>query len=156
AAEWERFAAISEPTYSDLLLEFLCTLRFDRSMLSFTRPNIVSFRLGGTHFSYSVSQIRVACGFYTDEEVETPEYAASLVAIPEDIDPRTVWTSLTADASPYEPTMSKSTQLRSPALRYLHRFIVYSVSGQRESTGVVTHRDLFYLWSMTEGRLSNL
>src|SRR5262249_8312467 len=46
---------------------------------------------------------------------------------------------------PYEPTMSKSTFLRSPALRYLHRFIVYSISGRREST-----------WSMTEGRPSNL
>src|SRR5262249_45748165 len=58
--------------------------------------------------------------------------------------------------SPYEPTVSKSTYLRSPALRYLHRFSVYSISRRRESTGVVTHRDLFCLWSMTEGRVSNL
>src|SRR5262249_48703511 len=80
----------------------------------------------------------------------------SLMALPEAINPRAVWTSLTTDAPPYEPTMSKSTFLRSPTLWYLHCFIVYNISGRRESTGVVTHQDLFCLWSMTEGRPSNL
>src|SRR5262249_62097302 len=125
-------------------------------MLSFTRPNIVSVRLGGTHFSYLISQFGVACGFYSDDEIETQEYAASLMAIPEDIDPHAIWTSLTVDASPYEPTMSKSTHLRSPALRYLHYFIVYSVSGWRESTGVVMQWDLFCLWCITKGHHCNL
>src|SRR5262249_20583904 len=104
AAGWERFATISEPTYSELLLEFPCTRRFDRIVLSYTRPHTVSFHLCGHHYSYSVSEFGVACGFYTDDEIGTPEYASSFVAIPESIDPRAVWTSLTTrDAPTYEP-----------------------------------------------------
>src|SRR5262249_30779671 len=74
---WERFAAISEPTYSELLLEFLCTLRFDQTVLSYTRPHTVSFRLCGHQYSYSVLEFGVACGFYTDDEIGTPEYVSS-------------------------------------------------------------------------------
>src|SRR5262249_55873905 len=156
AAGWDRIGGISEPTYSDLLLEFLCTLHFDRTRFSLSRPHMVSFRLCGHQFNFSVSDVVVACGFYTDDEIEPPEYAESLITLPDTVDPRAVWTSLTINAPPYEPTVSKSTYLRSPALRYLHRFSVYSISGWRESTGVVTHRDLFCLWSLTEGRASNL
>src|SRR5262249_38057154 len=36
AAGWEWFAGISEPTYSELLLEILCTLHFDQTRFSFT------------------------------------------------------------------------------------------------------------------------
>src|SRR5262249_54590206 len=60
-AEWERFAFISKPTYSELLLKFLCTFKFDRTIFSLTPPYIVSFRLEGHQFSYSISEFGVAC-----------------------------------------------------------------------------------------------
>src|SRR5262249_43832114 len=83
---------------------------------SLTRPYMVSFRLGGTHFSYSVSQFGVACSFYTDDEIGPPEYTDSIVAFLEAVDPRAVWTYLTTATPPYEPTISKNTFLQSPAL----------------------------------------
>src|SRR5262249_38458445 len=83
ATGWERFTGISEPTYLELLLEFLCTLHFDRTRFSLTRPHMVSFRLCGHQYSFSVSKFGIACGFYTDDEIDTLEYAASITTLPE-------------------------------------------------------------------------
>src|SRR5262249_34085435 len=105
AVKWERFTAISKSTYSELLLEFLYTLRFDRTIFSLTRPYIVSFKLGGHQFSFSVSDFGVACRFYIEEDISTPEYIALIVAFPEAVDPLAVWMSLTTNKPPYEPTM---------------------------------------------------
>ena len=41
--------------------------------------------------------------------------------------------------------MTKGSAIRDPALRYLHRLITTTISGRRESTGVVIQRALFYL-----------
>src|SRR5262249_45711165 len=69
AAGWERFAGINEPTYSELLLEFLCTLPFNRTRYSLTRPHMVSFCLCGHQFSLSVSEFGVTCGSCMDHQV---------------------------------------------------------------------------------------
>ena len=52
--------------------------------------------------------------------------------------------------------MTKGSAIRDPALRYLHRLITVTISGHRESTGVVTQRDLFYLHCFRNRRVPHL
>ena len=57
-----------------------------------------------------------------------------------------VWNDLCEpDAPAYDAKMTKNSAIRDPVLRFLHRLITSTISGRRESTGVVSQRDLFYL-----------
>ena len=50
----------------------------------------------------------------------------------------------------YEPMRSKALTLEPPALRYIHKLLVYMISGQESNTVVVSTRDLFFLYNMRE------
>lgn len=41
-------------------------------------------------------------------------------------------------------------------MRYLYRFITYSLDGRGDNNGVVTKHDIFYLWCLREGQHYNL
>ena len=56
----------------------------------------------------------------------------------------------------YDPRVTKGSAIRDPVLRYLHRLITATISGRRESTGVVTQRDLFYLHCFRTRRIPHL
>ncbi|PPS05597.1 hypothetical protein GOBAR_AA15050 [Gossypium barbadense] len=44
----------------------------------------------------------------------------------------------------------------SPALRYIHALLAHALTGRRESTGVVSTTDAYYLWSMATGHIFDL
>ncbi|PPR99656.1 hypothetical protein GOBAR_AA21010 [Gossypium barbadense] len=66
-------------------------------------------------------------------------------------DPGTVQFCLTT----YVPSRSKSSAL-DPSLRYLHAILVHTLTGWRESIGVINTHDAYYSWSMENGHIFDL
>ena len=83
-------------------------------------------------------------GLYTVEETESAEFQTAITTWPEGVEPGVFWSTI-ADEE-YRPHVSKSTKLRSPIHRILHRAIAHTICGRSQSTGVVTVRDLFFLY----------
>ena len=52
--------------------------------------------------------------------------------------------------------MTKGSALSNPIIRYLYRLVTATISGHRESTSVVTQRDLFYLRCFQMRRVPHL
>ena len=69
--------------------------------------------------------------------------------------PITIWRELIGESS-YNLALSEASRLHSLALRYVHKFLVHSISGKKESTGVVSQRDLFYLYYLSRGTRCHL
>ena len=105
----------------------------------------------------SITEFGVALGIYSPAFVETDRYIDSL-SHGTTSRARQFWKSHAKvdSRNNYQPTKSKSTSLTSPMLRVLHRLIAHTICGRRESTGVVTVRDIFYLsclWSQLDCNL---
>ncbi|PPS18501.1 hypothetical protein GOBAR_AA02086 [Gossypium barbadense] len=55
----------------------------------------------------------------------------------------------------YDPSRSKALALP-PSLRYLQAILAHTLTGRRESTGVVTTHNTNFLWSMVKGHVLDL
>ncbi|PPR97501.1 hypothetical protein GOBAR_AA23169 [Gossypium barbadense] len=55
----------------------------------------------------------------------------------------------------YNPSRSKASVLP-PSLRYLHAILAHTITGKRESTGVVNTHDVYFLWCMLQGHVIDL
>ncbi|KAK5811641.1 hypothetical protein PVK06_026994 [Gossypium arboreum] len=58
--------------------------------------------------------------------------------------PSHCWTELTASQKLYDASRSKATSL-SPILRYLYALLAHTLTSRRESTGVVSTHDPYFL-----------
>ena len=155
-SKWDLFIQINEPPFKELLLEFLATFSFNKSSTIFDLPNTVQFRLGDNRFQLSLTEFSIHCGFYNIEFTSSPEYQQCLTDIGDAI-PGMVWNNFRAPDTPdYDPRMTKGSAITDPAIRYLHRLITSTISGRRESTGVVSQRDLFYLHCFRNRRVPHL
>ncbi|PPR85654.1 hypothetical protein GOBAR_AA35037 [Gossypium barbadense] len=123
---WERFFAITEPTYLELTLE-LCS----------------TFHL----------QFGVALGLYTDEFIEEEDMNALPCDI--HISSSLCWKALAPLSSTYDPSSSKASTL-APFVRYLHAILALTLIGRRESIGVVNTHDAYYLWCMANAHVTDL
>ena len=155
---WLDLLTVRDPCYRELLVEFLSSFRMDKKgLIDVFKPDIIRFRLGGTQFSFSISAFGVQLGLYSPTFVTTDEYRQSLLDFPDRTTGEAFWIAHSRPGhTHYEPTRSKSTGLVSPVLRILHRIIAHSICGRRESTGVVTRRDLFYLYCLETRQPCNL
>ena len=145
---WDRFFDIEEPAYQELTLEFLTTFSLNKRSLSWSMPNI-EFQIGGERFHRSYTQFSIDCGFYTKEFTQTDAYRELQVDWPSNFNDQQYWRSISREME-YAPTTSKASRLCHPELRYVHKLLVHTITGRRESTGVVSRRDLFYIYSMRE------
>lgn len=95
----------------------------------------------------SISEFRVKMGFYDEEFFKTESYQTSFFEFQElKLFPQRFWQSITPySPDKYEPKQSKSTKIKNPTLRYLHKFVTYSLCGIGDSNRVVTFQDLFHL-----------
>ncbi|PPS05612.1 hypothetical protein GOBAR_AA15036 [Gossypium barbadense] len=59
-------------------------------------------------------------------------------------------TDLTTSIVPYDASRSKATPLP-PILRYIHAILTHTLTERRESIGVVSTIDAYFLWSMATG-----
>ncbi|KAJ0876178.1 hypothetical protein HanPSC8_Chr11g0485431 [Helianthus annuus] len=62
--------------YKELTLEFHATFQYKQG--NYAQPNVMSFSLGRQVHEMTIPQFEVATQFYTQEEVETEAFAASL------------------------------------------------------------------------------
>ena len=72
-SKWELFVQIDEPSYTELLLEFLATFSFEKSV-TFDKPNTIQFRLGNQRFSLSLIELSIHCGFHTPDLSFSTDY----------------------------------------------------------------------------------
>ncbi|KAK5845379.1 hypothetical protein PVK06_001555 [Gossypium arboreum] len=116
-------------------------------------PSTIHFRLGGLVRAMSVPEFGVALGLYTDEFMEEED----MNALPRNIhiSPSLCWKALAPLSSAYDPSRSKASALP-PSLHYLYAILAHTLTGRRESTGVVNTRNAYYLWCMENAHVTDL
>lgn len=147
--EWGYFLGIWEPPVRKLLLKFLTTSQFHKMpRVDYDKDDVIVFRLSGIIHHMFVSEFGVKCGFYGEDILEIERYQTSVFEFHEEtLLSAEVWRTISSlSHNAYKPQESKSIRIWDPALRYLHRFITYSLDGRGDSNGVVSRQDLFYLW----------
>ncbi|PPR98043.1 hypothetical protein GOBAR_AA22620 [Gossypium barbadense] len=149
----ERFFAITEPTYLELTLELCSTFHLQVIMTNNDNPGTIHFRLGSLVRVMSVPKFGVTLGIYTNEFMEEED----MNALPRNIhiSPSLCWKALVTLSSTYDPCCSKASAL-APSLHYLHAILAHTLTGRRESTGVVNTHDAYYLWCIVNGHMTDL
>ncbi|KAK5777275.1 hypothetical protein PVK06_045242 [Gossypium arboreum] len=92
-----------------------------------------------------VPEFGAALGLYTEEFKEENELHALTRHI--HFSPSKCWHTLAPGDASYNPSCSKATVLP-PSLRYLHVILAHTITGRRESTGVVNTHNAHFLWCM--------
>ncbi|KAH1129454.1 hypothetical protein J1N35_000832 [Gossypium stocksii] len=102
---------------------------------------MVQFYLGGLVRQLRVPKFGVALGLYTEEFMDGKDLSELHRHIY--YSPSTCWRALVPVSATYDPSRSKAIAL-SPSLRYLHAILVHTLTGRRESTGVVNTHDAYF------------
>ncbi|PPS04369.1 hypothetical protein GOBAR_AA16293 [Gossypium barbadense] len=119
-------------------------------------------RKGAASFSvsprWSSSQLRVpdfgiALGLYTEEFIDDNELNTLHRHI--HYSPSKCWRDLVPASGTYDPSSSKASALL-PSLWYLHAILPHTLIARRESTGIVTTHNAYFLWSMVNGHVIDL
>ncbi|KAK5775628.1 hypothetical protein PVK06_043541 [Gossypium arboreum] len=133
-APWDQFFLIIEPTYLELTLEFCTTFHLQYVM--------------NTHDEamrhMSVPEFGIVLGIYIDEFISVGNFLQLNRHI--HYSPSYCWIDLTASQIRYDMSRSKASAL-APALRYLHALLAHTLTGRRESIGVINTHDAYFLWS---------
>ncbi|KAL2228807.1 UNVERIFIED_CONTAM: hypothetical protein Sindi_1860400 [Sesamum indicum] len=154
---WKCFFDCTEHAYIELTREFYTTFEFTTpSSLTLDTPGVIKFRLMGRHFSMTLTEFNIALGFTTTENARTHEYVNSLCDYRDDFNPFKEWRKLSTDPLAYHPSRSKIHYLKSPVLKLVHRFLAFNFSGRRDTSGICSKAELFFLWCMLHGIKVNL
>ncbi|PPR90897.1 hypothetical protein GOBAR_AA29785 [Gossypium barbadense] len=135
---WEIFFGIIEPTYLKLTMELCSTFHLQTVMTNYDDPGTVQFCLGGLVCQLSVPEFNTALGLYTEEFKEEND----LHALNRHIH--------------HSPSRRSKASALPPSLRYLHAILAHTLTGRRESTGVVNTHDAYFLWCMSHGHVIDL
>ncbi|PPS01973.1 hypothetical protein GOBAR_AA18688 [Gossypium barbadense] len=122
-------------------------------MTNFDDPGMVQFRLGGLVCQLSILEFEIALGLYTKEFMDDNELNTLHCHIC--YSPSKCWRDLVLASATYNPSCSKASALL-PSLRYLHAILAHTLTGRRQSIGVVTTRDAYFLWSMANRHVIDL
>ncbi|KAJ0880663.1 hypothetical protein HanRHA438_Chr10g0465771 [Helianthus annuus] len=128
----------SVPEYT---MEFYSTFVFNSRCDPFDNEG-VEFRCGGTKYLISMAQFGSMVGLYAEEDAGNEENTGGLRELSEN-ERQAAWAQI-GDGQ-YNPSSTKSTRLRDPLYRYIHRVLSYSLSQRHDSSGVVGLRDLIVL-----------
>ncbi|KAK5772699.1 hypothetical protein PVK06_048993 [Gossypium arboreum] len=117
-------------------------------MTEFDDLKTVQFRLGGLVRQLSFPEFGVALGLYTEEFMDDDDFDSLYHRI--HYSPSNCWKALAPALATYDPSRSKASTF-APSLRYLHAILTHTLTGRRESTGVVNTHDAYFLWSIEHG-----
>lgn len=118
---------VDELVYDELVCEFLATFE--------SHDDFVTFRLGGIDKMLSMKDLGVSFGIWIKEEIHnSPIYASIFWEFDEDF--QIYWSHVALKPSPYSSIRGHASGL-CPSLRYLHYILSHSITGQRESFGVI-------------------
>ncbi|PPS09838.1 hypothetical protein GOBAR_AA10810 [Gossypium barbadense] len=96
-------------------------------MMNFDDPGTVQFRLGG-----------LVC------QLSVPEFRTALVL------------GRTSTRWGHLQSYPSKASAFPPSLRYLHAILAHTITGKRESTGVINTHDAYFLWSISHGHIIDL
>ncbi|KAF5768592.1 hypothetical protein HanXRQr2_Chr14g0638171 [Helianthus annuus] len=122
-------------------MEFYSTFTFNSRCDPFDNDG-VAFRCGGTKYSISMAQFGAIVGLYTEEDLGSEENTEGVRDLDEN-ERQAAWAQI--GEGHYNPSSTKSTKLRDPLYRYIHRVLSYSLSQRHDSGGVVGLKDLIVL-----------
>ncbi|KAJ0936762.1 hypothetical protein HanRHA438_Chr03g0134741 [Helianthus annuus] len=122
-------------------MEFYSTFTFNSRCDPFDNDG-VAFRCGGTKYSISMAQFGAIVGLYTEEDSGSEENTGGVRDLDEN-ERQAAWAQI--GEGHYNPSNTKSTKLRDPLHRYIHRVLGYFLSQRHDSSGVVGLRDLIVL-----------
>ena len=152
AIGWRPYSRITDlPAFVELVREFYATFEFDLpTNYTVSTPDVIRFRLMGQEFHHSITDFNLAFGFIDPAYAESREYAESACDY---VQPffsryRYIWDEMSVDRDNYDPRLSKGSYLKDPASRYIHRFLAYSFSGRRDSSGILSKPEFFFIWCM--------
>ncbi|KAK5826005.1 hypothetical protein PVK06_020907 [Gossypium arboreum] len=111
-------------------------------MTNFDDPGIVQFLLGALVHQLSVLEFEIALRLYTEEFMDDNDVNTLHRHI--HYSPSKCWWDLIPAPATYDPSRSKASALPT-FLRYLHAILAHTLIGRRESTGVVTTHDAYFL-----------
>ncbi|MFS7937302.1 hypothetical protein Hanom_Chr05g00426011 [Helianthus anomalus] len=123
-------------------MEFFSTFAFNAKAERFNNEG-VEFRCAGIMYSISITQFWAIIGLYAEEDAGDEENTGGLRELLQD-DCQAAWAQI--GEGHYNPSQTKSTQLRDPLYRYIHRVLSNSLCQRHDSTGVVGLRDLTILY----------
>ena len=159
AIGWRSYLDILCPAFVELTREFYSTFEFELpTRYTVDTPQVIHFRLMGREFNFSITQFNRAFGFITREYAGSREYAESACDY---VEPflshyHDVWEDMSVDQQRYDPSRSRSSFLKDPSARYVQRFLAYSYSGRKDSSGILSRPEFFFLWSMKNNIKVNL
>ncbi|KAF5767721.1 hypothetical protein HanXRQr2_Chr14g0628021 [Helianthus annuus] len=122
-------------------MEFYSTFAFKAKAEPFDNEG-VEFRCAGEKFSISIAQFGAIIGLYDEADARDEENTGGLRKLPQD-QRQAAWAQI--GEGDYNLSQTKSTQLRDPLYRYIHRVLSYSLCQRHDSGGVVGLRDLMVL-----------
>ncbi|KAK8930518.1 hypothetical protein KSP39_PZI016424 [Platanthera zijinensis] len=139
---WQGFFAIKELGFRELILEFLSTfyLNLRPSLIDHGKPTegIITFRVAGTFHTLTLLQFTQYLGVYEEAFLFSAAYPELNFDLPNRDQAGDIWRHLSFDVNPYEAKRSKASKLDSPALHYIHHLLSHTLSGQWESSSVVS------------------
>ena len=109
----------------------------------------------GKDFKLSITQFNIAFGFITEEYANSDEYLNSTCDFSENFEPVSLYKTLST-AERYDPSKSKDSYLHDPVLKYIHRFLALTFSGRKDSAGVLSKAEFYFLWCMQNNIKVNL
>lgn len=98
----------------------------------------------------SQTKFSIRLGLYDAEFNRTPVNDSLLIARLGGESQEEAWQRLSTDHT-YDPCRSKATSFRSLALMYIYFLLSHTVTGRRDSTGVISQCDFDCLLSMANG-----
>ncbi|KAK5842399.1 hypothetical protein PVK06_004749 [Gossypium arboreum] len=134
-------------------MELCSTFHLQTVMTNYDDPSTVQFCLRELLFQLSVLEFNTVLGLYTEEFKEENHLHALNCHIHHS--PSWCWDALVPDGATYNPSRSKASALP-PSLRYLYAILAYTITGKRESTGVVNTNDTYFLWCMSHEQVIDL
>lgn len=143
------FMSLEAPTYERITLEFLSTLEFqlEKRWINIKRYyfGTLCFRLFNNYHELSVEEL---AGI-----LRLPLYGPR--AVPDGFFPKDLWIAIKRRMD-YTTKGAKTSGIQNPCFCYAQKGLAYTLFGQGDSTGVVTQRDLFFMYSMMQTRPSML
>ncbi|KAK1419649.1 hypothetical protein QVD17_28883 [Tagetes erecta] len=160
SGKWKEVLKCDRPQYGELTIEFLSTFHWNDG--SFNEPDAVSFALGRHTHEMSIPQFAVHTGFYTQEEIATPEFLTGLRGAFKGpvrkecclnaSDLANFWSTIST--APFSKAMV-GTYIKDPILRYIHKILSCTIIARKSGEDKVTLRDLFCMLCIVEGRTVN-
>ncbi|KAH9782757.1 hypothetical protein KPL71_009045 [Citrus sinensis] len=143
--------------YVELIREFYATFQFTMpNDFTLHTPEVIKFRLMGRNFSHSITDFNLALGFIDDDYSTSDEYLGTTCDFSEHFEPYGLWRNLSVDHNAYDPSKSKSSFLRDPALKCVHRFLAYNFLGKKDHSRIFSKTEFYFIWCMLNDVRPNL